>query len=71
MPKTYTTIQGDTWDVIAYRCYEGMGGERLTSALIEANTQYVNTVIFPAGCALEIPEVYIPAPTTLPPWMRD
>lgn len=70
MPKTYTTIQGDTWDLIAFKCYEGWGGERLTTALIEANTQFIGTAVFPAGCVLNVPEVYIPAAKTLPPWMR-
>lgn len=71
MPSKYTTIQGDCWDMIAFRCYEGWGGERLLTALIEANPQFVNTVIFPAGCILDIPDVYIPAAKSLPPWMRD
>lgn len=70
MPNSYSTIQGDTWDLIAFKCYEGWGGEKLTSALIDANPRYVNTVIFPAGCILDIPDVYIPAPSSLPPWMR-
>ena len=70
MPKSYTTIQGDNWDLIAYKCYQGWGGEKLTSALIEANSLYADIVIFPAGYTLSIPEVYIPAPKTLPPWMR-
>ncbi|MBQ7154849.1 MAG: tail protein X [Synergistaceae bacterium] len=69
MPE-YRTIQGDNWDLIAYRVYEGLGGEKLTSALIDANPQYVLMVEFPAGCILEIPEVYIPAAKTLPPWLR-
>ena len=70
MPKSYTTIQGDNWDLIAYKCYSGLGGEKLTTALIEANSSFANVVTFPAGCILDIPDVYIPAPKTLPPWMR-
>ena len=68
--RKYRTIQGDTWDMIAFKVYEGLGGEKLTSALIDANPEVISTVIFPAGVMLEVPEVYIPAPKTLPPWLR-
>ena len=68
--RKYTTIQGDTWDGIAFRVYEGKGGEKLTTILIEANPTHINTVIFPAGIPLVIPEVYYPASKSLPPWVR-
>ena len=67
--KTYTTIQGDTWDIIAFKHYPAQGKELLTSILIQANTQYINTVIFPAGCVITLPEVTPALPKTLPPWM--
>lgn len=69
MPS-YKTTSGDTWDFIAYKAYNGLGGEKLMSLLIEANPQYRETVIFKAGVVLEVPEAYIPASRTLPPWMR-
>lgn len=68
--KTYTTIQGDTWDMIAAKVYPELGGEKFTSALIEANSNYVETVIFGAGVKLEIPEVGVPASRKLPPWIQ-
>ena len=70
MPKTYRTISGDCWDYIAFKCYPQQGGEKLTSLLIDANPAHRETVIFRAGVTLTIPEAYIPASETLPPWMR-
>lgn len=63
--RSYRTIQGDTWDIIAYREYQS---ERLMSALLEANPDYVDVVIFPAGIVLNVPEVELSVPSTLPPW---
>ena len=65
--KTYTTKQGDTWDVIALR---QMGSEKYMNQLIEANSRYNQWVIFPAGAVLVIPEVTIATATSLPPWKR-
>ena len=67
--RKYRTIQGDTWDLIAFREYSGLGGEKLTSILIEANPEHIDTVIFPAGIELVIPEVSVPMSKSLPPWM--
>lgn len=67
--RTYRTIQGDTWDIIAYREYSNIGGERLLHHLIEANSDYVDTVIFPAGVVLNVPDIDIPKSDTLPPWV--
>ena len=65
--KTYTTVQGDTWDMIALR---QLGSERYTSLLMEANTNHISTGIFSAGEVLVIPEITTPLPESLPPWMR-
>ena len=67
--RKYKTVQGDTWDLIAAKVYPGLGGEKFTSALIDANPKHVETVIFSAGTELEIPEVSVPASRSLPPWM--
>ncbi|MBQ2616704.1 MAG: tail protein X [Synergistaceae bacterium] len=67
----YRTVSGDTWDLIAYKVYPKHGRERLMSALIGANPQHINTVIFPAGITLSIPEPDIPTPRTLPPWIGE
>lgn len=65
MSGTYTTMQGDLWDAIAFR---EMGSASLTSALMRANLQYVDTYIFPAGVELTIPDAEEPDAGSLPPW---
>ena len=67
MPKKYTTVSGDKWDMIAK---EQMGSERYTSVLMHANPDHLETVIFPAGVVLLIPEITAPTPNSLPPWRR-
>lgn len=68
MPNTYSTISGDTWDIIALRT---MGNESFTGNLINANPESVETVIFPAGITLRIPEIPAQEPSgNLPPWRR-
>lgn len=64
---TYTTIQGDTWDGIAYKVY---GKEAMLSQLIAANQQHADTVIFSAGIQLVVPAASVEASTSLPPWKR-
>lgn len=64
---TYKTVQGDTWDLIAYKLY---GNVFFTPPLLEANPAYIDTVIFPSGISLSIPELpssYIEDADT-PPW---
>lgn len=65
--KTYTTIQGDTWDMISFKVY---GDEHHIDKLIQANTAYIHKVIFPANVILTIPTLDIPVTTQLPPWKR-
>ena len=67
--REYVTVQGDTWDGIAYKVYEGLGGEKLTHILLGANSEHLGTVIFSAGIVLQVPDVYYPASKSLPPWM--
>ena len=57
--KTYTTIQGDMWDSIAY-----------TDRLMNANLQYLSYYRFPAGIVLTLPEVPKKVSNSLPPWKR-
>ncbi len=67
--KTYKTAQGDTWDIASYRIY---GDEGHVGALVAVNPTHVNTVIFPAGVMLTIPEVTVlSSATNLPPWRRE
>lgn len=67
MDKTYRTISGDTWDIVAL---SQMGSEMYTDKLIQANAKHRQTVVFPAGVVLTIPEVKTAAPAELPPWKR-
>lgn len=65
--KTYTTVQGDMWDSIAY-CQ--LGSVAYTDLLMRQNLQYHDIYIFPAGIVLELPEVDAVSKTasSLPPW---
>lgn len=68
MPKTYTTMQGDTFDIIALR---QLGSELYMSDIIAANPAHRETVIFPADVVLVMPD--IPAGSklvSLPLWKR-
>lgn len=70
MSKTYTTVQGDMWDSIAYR---QLGSVAHTDLLMRQNLQYHDIYIFPAGVVLELPEVNAAtdsAGDTLPPWKQ-
>ena len=67
--RRYVTRQGDTWDMIWYREYAELGGERLMSMLIEANSEYADYVKFPAGIVIKVPEAEIPVVKNLPPWI--
>ncbi|MBR2208897.1 MAG: tail protein X [Synergistaceae bacterium] len=68
--RIYKTTSGDTWDLIAFRVYRKVGAEKLMDALIDANSEYINTVIFSAGISLNIPEINSPVVLNLPPWKK-
>ena len=68
--RNYRTVQGDTWDLIAYRLYPEQGRELRTGDLLEANSEYRDYVIFPAGIVLNVPEIDYPVSESLPPWKR-
>lgn len=61
----YTTIQGDTWDIISLKNYNT---ELYVSNIIEANYKFRDYVFFPAGIVLNIPEVAPQTTINLPPW---
>lgn len=63
----YTTKQGDTWDMIAYK---QLGGTDYTDQLISANPEHIGTLLFPAGVALRLPEIKEKPSGNLPPWKR-
>jgi phage tail protein X len=65
---TYTTVQGDTWDGIAFKVYEQAS---LMTLLINANPEYVSIVVFSGGVILAVPDKPADAADTLPPWRRE
>lgn len=65
--KTYKTIQGDTWDMIAYK---QMGSANYMDQMINANPEYVGTLLFPEGITLRLPEISAKTSGSLPPWKR-
>lgn len=52
--KTYTTIQGDTWDIIAFKMY---GDETQVGRLMQANFHLLDYFVFPAGVVVNIPDI--------------
>ncbi len=52
--KTYTTIQSDMWDKIAYT---RLGDTAHTDKLMNANLRYREYYTFPAGIVLVLPEI--------------
>lgn len=68
MNSTYTTVQGDMWDSIAYKVF---GNELYMKELLTANEVYRNIAVFPAGITLVIPAINtLKSSKILPPWKR-
>ena len=68
MTDTYTTRQGDMWDMISYRL---TGSSDQVIPLMQANPEHTDTFIFPAGVVLTVPDLNnIESTYTLPPWER-
>lgn len=65
---TYTTKQGDTFDLIAWKV---LGSCNYVESLINANREHVDTFIFSAGVELTIPDIEEETKsTTRPPWKQ-
>ena len=67
MRKTYSTIQGDMWDSIAYT---QLGDVAHTDKLMSINQGYLDYYIFPAGIILELPDIDPGVPDSQPPWKQ-
>lgn len=67
MSKTYTTMQGDMWDMIAYR---EMGSVDYVDDLMNANSSLLGYFSFPSGIVLTIPDIPESGASTLPPWKQ-
>lgn len=65
MSSTYTTITGDTWDLIAYKVY---GNESYMTTLLEANQNYLDTIIFKGGIELTCPDIETETVESTAPW---
>lgn len=65
--KTYTTVQGDMWDSIAYT---QMGSTGYTNRLMELNPAYRDYYSLPAGIVLTLPEPVYKVSSKLPPWKQ-
>ena len=63
--KTYKTKSGDMWDRMAL---DLLGSEMYKNKLLEANTQYIDYYVLPAGLTISIPEIDEPESGVLPPW---
>lgn len=68
MLSTYTTKQGDTWDMVCYKVY---GNAYVMHQLMAANPLYRKCLVFSANVILNIPEIATPLVKTLPPWKRS
>lgn len=65
----YTTVSGDTWDLIAFR---QLGSCQYTELLINANRNHIDKFIFRAGTELIIPDIEKEQKKiSLPPWRRS
>lgn len=67
MSKTYTTVQGDMWDSIAYK---RMGDVSYTDELMRLNQKHLDLYVFPVGVVLALPEPKESVSGSLPPWKR-
>ena len=65
---TYTTIQGDTWDMIAYRLF---GNEAYMEEMMMENLPYIDTLVFSSGTVLSVPELQEWQDEDMPFWRED
>lgn len=63
--KTYTTIQGDMWDSIAYKLY---GNEKYMGLLMQNNMELLDIFIFGVGTVLNVPELEEESEADMPSW---
>lgn len=67
MTKLYSTILGDTWDMISFKVYDS---EYYINELVEANPKHIAIGIFSSGIQLIIPEIIKKATVKLPLWKQ-
>lgn len=54
MAKVYTTVSGDTWDLVAWKMY---GKEVWADKIMQANMDKLDYMVFPDNLQLIIPDV--------------
>lgn len=64
--KTYTTIQGQTWDQVSKEIF---GTELQIGALMAANPKQLDVFVFSSGVVLNIPEIK-KENINMPPWRK-
>lgn len=65
--RTYTTVQGDMWDKIAFN---ELGSTDYTDELMNVNRKYLDVFVFDAGVVLTIPDITPKKSAKLPPWKK-
>ncbi len=65
--KSYITIQGDTWDMIAKKVY---GNEKCLDILMQSNFPLLDYLVFPAGIEVLITDKPPDRHENLPIWRR-
>ena len=68
MAATYTTVQGDTWDSVAYKLWRR---EECAAYLMEANYRHLDTLVFSSGTTLNVPDLPAEKYGWLPGWRTD
>ena len=66
--STYTTIQGDTWDLISFRVF---GEEKYMRYLIEANWDLADVLSFSSGAKVSVLELPEEADEDAPFWRTE
>ena len=61
-------IQGDTWDMIAYRLF---GNEAYMEEMMMENLPYIDTLVFSSGTVLSVPELQEGQDEGVPFWRED
>lgn len=65
---TYTTLQGDMWDLISYKIY---GDERHQGILMDSNPEHLDIFVFEEGTVLNVPDLKdIADSESLPNWRK-
>lgn len=67
MSAVYKTIQGDTWDGMAYKFF---GDEKYMENLIKANWPLADVLIFSSGTEIIVPDIEEEEDVDLPVWRQ-